>query len=47
LQEIERHLIEWDRQQTPEQAEWVALARRRKHLSTGAAATAIIDVLRS
>jgi hypothetical protein len=47
LREVERHVIEWERQQTPEQAEWVALARRRKHLSTGAAAKAVIEVLRS
>jgi hypothetical protein len=43
LREIERHVIEWERQQTPEQAAWVAHARRRRHLSTGAATTAILE----
>jgi hypothetical protein len=47
LREIERHVVQWERQQTPEQAEWVAEARRRKHLSTGAAAAAIVQALRS
>ena len=46
LREAERHVIEWERQQTPEQAEWVARARRRNHLSTGAAAMAIVEALR-
>jgi hypothetical protein len=27
LREIERHVIEWERQPTPEQAEWVARGR--------------------
>ena len=47
LREIERHVIEWERQQTPEQAEWVASVRRRNHLSTGAAARAILEVLQT
>ena len=47
LREIERHVIEWERQQTPEQALWVAEARHRKHLSTGAAAKAIVQALHS
>src|SRR5262245_40587813 len=42
LREIERHVIEWEGQQTPEQAEWIAQIRRRKHLSTRAAAAAIL-----
>jgi hypothetical protein len=42
LREIERHVIEWERQQTAEQAEWVAQARRRTHLSTRAAAATIL-----
>jgi hypothetical protein len=46
LREIERHVIEWERQQTPEQAEWVARARRRSHLSTRAGARAIVEALR-
>jgi hypothetical protein len=41
LREIERHVIEWEQQQTHEQAEWVAAARRRHHFSTTAAAKAI------
>ena len=45
LREIERHVIEWEGQQTPQQAEWVASARRRNYLSTGAAATAIVQAL--
>ena len=47
LREIERRVVEWERQQTPEQAEWVARARRRSHLSTAAAAKAIVETLRS
>jgi hypothetical protein len=46
LREIERHVVQWERQQTPEQAEWVAEARRRKR-STRAAAKAIVQALRS
>jgi hypothetical protein len=46
LREVERHVVEWEHQQTPQQAEWVAQARRTKHLSTGAAARAIVDALR-
>ena len=34
MREIERRVVQWERQQTTEQAEWVAEARR-KHLSTG------------
>jgi hypothetical protein len=47
LRAVERHVIEWERQQTPEQAAWVAQARRRNHLSTGAAAKAIVRTLQS
>jgi hypothetical protein len=47
LREIERHVVQWESQQTAEQAEWVAQVRRRKHLSTGAAAEAIVQALRS
>jgi hypothetical protein len=47
LREIERHVIEWERQQAPEQAEWVANARRRSYMSTGAAAKAIVEALHS
>jgi hypothetical protein len=47
LREIERHVIEWERQQTEGQTEWVASARRRKHLSTRAAARAIVAALRA
>jgi hypothetical protein len=46
LREVERHVTEWERQQTPEQAEWVARVRRRRHMSTGAAAKAVVEVLR-
>lgn len=46
LREIERHVIEWEAEQTPEQAEWVARARRCKHLSTRAGAKAIVNALR-
>jgi hypothetical protein len=46
LREIERHVVQWERQQTPEQVDWVAEARRRKHVSTGAAAKAIAQTLR-
>jgi hypothetical protein len=47
LREIERHVIEWEQQQTPEQAEWVAQARRRRHLSTRAAASTILKARKS
>jgi hypothetical protein len=46
LREIERHVIEWEGQQTSEQAEWVAKARCRNHLSTGAAAKAVVEAFR-
>jgi hypothetical protein len=45
LREIERHVIEWERQQTPEQAEWVAAAMHRNYLSSGAAVSAIVDAI--
>jgi len=45
LREIERHVIEWEREQTLAQAEWVARARRRNHISTAAGAKAIIEAL--
>ena len=41
LREIEGHVIEWERQQTPEQAQWVARVQRRDHMSTGVGARAI------
>ena len=47
LREVERHVIEWERQQTAEQAEWVSRVRRRNHLSTGSAARAIVLTLRA
>jgi hypothetical protein len=46
LREIERHLVEWESQQAPEQRVWVAQARRRNHLSTRAGAQAIVEALR-
>ena len=46
LREIERHVLEWERQQTPEQAEWVARNRCRHHLSTRAAVVRIVEALR-
>lgn len=45
LREVERHVVEWEQQQTPDQAEWVARTRRRSHLSTGAGAKAIVRAL--
>ena len=45
LREVERHVMEWERQQAPEQAGWVAQTRRRNHLSTRVAARAIVHVL--
>lgn len=47
LREIERHLVEWESQQTPEQREWVAQMRRRDYCSTGEAAQRIVAALRS
>jgi hypothetical protein len=46
LREIERHLVEWESQQTPEQREWVAQMRRRGSCSTGEAATRIVAALK-
>jgi hypothetical protein len=46
LREIELHVTEWEGQQTPEQAEWVARARRRRDVSTGEAAKAIVTARR-
>jgi hypothetical protein len=34
IRAIERHVVDWERQQTPEQAEWVARMRRRRYLSS-------------
>ncbi|HEY5294107.1 MAG TPA: hypothetical protein VIJ70_01360 [Gaiellaceae bacterium] len=45
LREIEQHLITWEGQQTPEQAEWIAQVRRRGYRSTGEAANAIVAAL--
>jgi hypothetical protein len=47
LRELERHVIEWERQQTLEQAEWVARVRRRNHVTTRAGAKAIVAALRA
>jgi hypothetical protein len=46
LREIERHMVEWERQQTLAQSEWVAQHRRRPFLSTREAARAILEALR-
>ncbi len=46
MRQVERHVLEWERHQSPEQAEWLAQAQRRKHLSTGAAASAIVETWR-
>lgn len=43
LRTIERHVLEWERRQTSEQAEWFARGRRRCDLSTGEAAKAIVN----
>ncbi len=45
LREIERHMIQWERQRTPEQADWVAQARRRNHLSTITAVRGIVEAV--
>jgi hypothetical protein len=45
LREIERHVRDWERQQTPEQAEWLRRQRMRGHRSTLAAADAILAAL--
>jgi hypothetical protein len=47
LREVERHVIDWERQRTPEQAEWLARMQCRTHLSTGAAVRKIIQALQS
>jgi len=46
LREIERHVLEWERQQSSTQAEWVAHQRRRAFRSPRDAARAIVDELR-
>jgi hypothetical protein len=46
LREVERHVIDWERLQTPGQAEWVAMARRRTYRSVGEAAKEIVEALR-
>jgi hypothetical protein len=46
LREIERHLVEWESQQTPEQREWVAQMRRRDYCSTREGAKRIVRGLR-
>jgi hypothetical protein len=42
LREIERHVREWEAQQTPEQAEWLRRQWLRGYRSTFAAADAIL-----
>ena len=34
FREIERHVIEWEAQQAPAQAEWVSHVRRRSYAET-------------
>jgi hypothetical protein len=46
LREIQRHVMEWERQQTPEQAEWMARFGRQSYLSTRAGAREIVKALR-
>ena len=46
LREIERHVREWERQQRPEQAEWVTRQRMRGYRSTLASADAILAALK-
>ena len=45
LREIDRHVRDWESQQTPEQAEWVKRQRLRGYRSTLAAADAILAAL--
>jgi hypothetical protein len=45
LHEIDRHVCDWESQQTPEQAEWVKRQRMRGYRSTLAAADAILAAL--
>ena len=45
LRQIERHVREWERRQTPEQAEWVKRQRMRGYRPTLAAADAILAAL--
>jgi hypothetical protein len=47
LREVERHVMEWERQQTPAQAEWTDAMRRSGYRSTREAARAIVEELRS
>jgi len=46
LREVERHVRDWETQQTPEQAEWVKQQRMRGYRSTLDAADAILAVLK-
>jgi hypothetical protein len=46
LREVERHLLEWERERTPEQAKWVTQARRRNHRSTITAVQEIVEAVR-
>lgn len=46
LHEIEKHVRDWEAQQTPEQAEWVKRQRMRAYRSTLAAADAILAALK-
>ena len=45
LREIKRHVRDWEKQQTPAQAEWVREQRMRGYRSTLAAADAILAAL--
>jgi hypothetical protein len=45
LREIERHLVEWESQQTPEQREWVAQMRRRDYCSSREGVKRILHAL--
>jgi hypothetical protein len=47
LREVERHVIDWERQQTPQQAAWVAGSRQRAYHSPREAARLITTLLRS
>jgi hypothetical protein len=45
LREVERHVIAWERQQTPAQANWVAQMRSRSYRSPIDGAKAILEAL--
>jgi hypothetical protein len=46
LREIERHVVEWEQQQTAAQVEWVARMRRARYRSPLGAARAILEALK-